>query len=758
MNDFIHVDRPLARLAAAQARRNAQLLAATPDIGTDVRSHVVPFTLDFAHTSLTAEAEMALAALEKDAARIAVESLVSLAKAGDIDHLGGGLELIPALLMTLGGIDYDRRHFAIEHGHTSIGYYAALSALGFIERERVITAFRRSLDMAGHVSWVAGGTPLGSGRLGVMVPVATGLALGLKARKGEGALVVCHTGDAGWVSGQALNGFIGASLHGAPLVFVMHRNGIQLSGPTKQILDRDPRPYAATCGIEVLEIASLHDRRSLFAAYHHAYQLAQAGRPSLIYPTGFSSETGRTVTVRTFGALYGIADATTAFAAKHNVPLDTAVWIPGSLMSFRDPHAMLECLFLVNGLPGGEGHHDGGMKGRDGEAVLGNPMLTFTDAERGVLDRLRAASPRVVTTQARPAKGSPNLVLTADDVRGIQLPGPEKPITARAGSEAAYAAIAKKFPDRCFFVSCDLNPSTKLGKAASLVPKGHTFEMSIQEQAATLMTDGLAFTGAGPQLNAFATFSAFMEGIAREGFEMWRYQRNLTGLNEGLNVVMHLAHVGANTGRDHFSGWSLDWINLALGYLPYLRRFYAPADARAAFLAVKDAAAGYGGHIVAVPRDNLPILTAMGTSEPLWSAGDEWTPVTTLRERAGATMAILTVGAPSYVAAAASDTASGKGVESDVYVINGFPLPDGWLSGLSARYRRIVTVEDGLIGTPDAGLRGFAAFAAGHLVGLDVDLDHVGILDPQIAPSETFQEVWQHYGITEADLVASLLR
>ena len=752
MNEFIHAVRPLARLADAQARRNAQLLAQTPGVGTEVRSQVLPFTLDFAASSLTAESDVALAALEKEAARIAVESLVSLAKAGDIDHLGGGLELIPALLMTLAGIDYDKRHFAIEHGHTSIGYYAALAALGFIDRDRVITAFRRSLDMAGHVSWVAGGTPLGSGRLGVMVPVSAGLALGLKARKGHGSLVVCHTGDAGWVSGQALNGFIGASLHGAPLVFVMHRNGIQLSGPTKQVLDRDPRPYAATCGIEIIEIASLHDRPALFAAYHRAYELAQNGKPSLIYPTG-SSET-----VASFGKKYGIADATAAFAAKHSVALETEVWIPGSLMSFRDPHAMLECLFLVNGLPGGEGHHDGGMKGRDGAAVLANPMLALTGAESKALGRLRAASPRIVTTQARPAKGTPNLVLTADDVRGIQLPGPEKPITARAGSEAAYAAVAKKFPDRCFFISCDLNPSTKLGKAASLVPPGHSFEMSIQEQAATLMTDGLAFTGAGPQLNAFATFSAFMEGIAREGFEMWRYQRNLNGLNEGLNVVMHLAHVGTNTGRDHFSGWSLDWINLALGYLPYLRRFYAPADARAAFLAVKDAAAGYGGHIVAVPRDTLPVLTKMGTSEPLWNAGDEWTPVTVLRERAGATMAILTVGAPSYVAAAASDAALEKGVASDVYVINGFPLPEGWISGLSSRYRRVVTVEDGLIGTPDAGLRGFAAYAAGHLTGLDVDLDHVGILDPQIAPSETFQEVWKHYGITETDIVAALAR
>jgi hypothetical protein len=35
-------------------------------------------------------------------------------------------------------------------------------------------------------------------------------------------------------------------------------------------------------------------------------------------------------------------------------------------MSFRDAHAMCECLFYVNNLPGGEGHHDGGMKGRSG--------------------------------------------------------------------------------------------------------------------------------------------------------------------------------------------------------------------------------------------------------------------------------------------------------------------------------------------------------------------------------------------------------
>jgi transketolase N-terminal domain/subunit/transketolase C-terminal domain/subunit len=749
---------PLTHLAAEQAQRNGQLLRQTPGTGASVRSRVLPLTIDFHAPALGETADVSLSAVEKTAARIAIDSLVSLARAGDIDHLGGGLELIPALLMTLTGIDYERRHFAIEHGHTSIGYYSALAALGFLEPERVISSFRRSLDIAGHVSWVPGGTPLGSGRLGVMMPVTAGLALGLKALKGADTLVICHTGDAGWVSGQALNGFIGASLHGAPLVFVMHRNGIQLSGPTRQILDRDPRSLVAACGVEILEIPSLHDRPALFDAYHRACALAQNGQPALIYPVGFTSGVAGQVTVRTFGEMYGILADTEGFAARHHVPLDTEVWIPGSLMSFRDADAMLECLFYVNRLPGGEGHHDGGMKGRNADHVLASPMLALTAAETAALDRLRSSPARVVVTTARPARGTPNLVLGPDDVKAIQLPVPGKAVTARAGTEAAYAAVAAKFPDRCFFVSCDLNPSTKLGKAASLVPSGHSFEMSIQEQAAALMNDGLSCAGTGPQLNVFATFAAFMEGIAREGFEMWRYQRNLNGLNEGLNVVMHLAHVGACTGRDHFSGWSLDWINLALGYLPYLRRFYAPADARAAFLSVKDAAAGYGGHIVAVPRDSLPVLTRKGTAEPLWNAADEWTPVTVLRDTPGAQRAILSVGAPSFLAGAASDTAAARGVAADVYVINGFPLPESFMGEIRQRYQRVLTLEDGLIGTPEAGLRGFAAFAAGQLYGSGADLAHFGIADPQIAPSDSFMQVWEHYGMTEEHLVAALLR
>jgi transketolase N-terminal domain/subunit len=298
---------PLMRAAGEQDRRNAQLLQDTPLLGDRIRSSVLPLTVDLRQHRLTPDIDVALSALEKTAASTAIASLASLAKVNDIDHLGGGLELIGPLLMTLGIVDYEGRRFAIEHGHTSIGYYSALSALGFLPAQHVIERFRRSLDIAGHVSWVPGGTPLGSGRLGVTVPVATGLALGLRTRHRE-PFVVCHCGDAGWISGQALNGFNAATLHGAPIAFVMHRNGIQLSGTTAKIMDRDPRPIISSFGVRILEIPSLHERPRLFEAYREAFQLAQEGKPALIYPVGSRSTKSAQLTVKTFAERYGILD------------------------------------------------------------------------------------------------------------------------------------------------------------------------------------------------------------------------------------------------------------------------------------------------------------------------------------------------------------------------------------------------------------------------------------------------------------------
>jgi transketolase C-terminal domain/subunit len=213
------------------------------------------------------------------------------------------------------------------------------------------------------------------------------------------------------------------------------------------------------------------------------------------------------------------------------------------------------------------------------------------------------------------------------------LPEAGAKTSARSGSQLAYEAVAQAFPEQFFSVSCDLDPSTKLDKAVKHIPARNSFQLSIEEQVASLVADGLAMCSRREQVQVFATFAAFFEGIAREGLELWRYQRNLNGVNEGLNAIMHLSHVGACTGRDHFSGWSLDWITLAMGYLPYIDRFYSPADARSAFIAVSDACARYGGSIVGIPRDNLPVLEKQDGGA-LYNPTDAWEPITSYRKNA----------------------------------------------------------------------------------------------------------------------------
>ena len=741
-----------------QRERNEALLGKVRYLGDVVESEVLPLQVDIGSTeALSSEQIQALEGLQIEAAETAIRALGSLAKIGEVDHLGGGLELLPGLLLTLTVTDYERIEYTIEHAHTSVGYFSALAALGFIDRESVIEDFRRGFDIPGHVSWLPGGTQLNGGRLGVMIPVAVGQALGKKATLGEGSWVITHCGDAGWISGQALNGFNGADVHGAPITFVMHRNGIQLSGSTKSIMDKDPRPVIEALGIEIVETTTLHDVEGLYAAYREGYALAQQGRPSLIYPTGYHSADGEMIDLAAFGQLYGVAAELEAFAAANGVSMDQEIWIPGSLMSYRDVASMLECLFLVNELSGGKGHHDGHMKGREVDQVLSGAMLRKTQEQEQALEQLRQRAPRRVTTRARPAPGSENLLVSEAAVRKVELPGAGAKESPRAGSEAGYALLAEEFSEQVFVVSCDLDPSTKLAKARTFLRADHQFEMSIEEQAATLIANGLALSGPQPQLSVVSTFAAFFEGIAREGFDIWRYQRNLNGVNEGLNVTFHLSHVGACTGRDHFSGWGLDWINIGLTYLPYLHRFYAPADARAAFLAVRDLAAHYGGQIIGIPRDSLPILEKQDGSGPLWEVDSTWEEVTVYRSYDGAKRAILALGAPAFLGAEAAEKLQGQGTPVDVHIVNGLPLQAGTLEELVARYPEgVVSVEDGLIGCAQTGVRGFAGLVAGAACDKGVPVAHVGITDPRIAPSEGHMETWAHFGITAGALAAAV--
>ena len=208
----------------------------------EVVSSIPPLRLDIEQLARLSSDDIVLfEALQIDAARLAIEAVASLSKINEVDHMGGGLDMIPPLLLTLSLVNQAERDFTIENAHTSVGYFAALSVLGYLDRQTVINSFRRGLDIPGHVAWVPGGTQLNGGRLGVMIPAAVGQALGKRAAYGSDAWVLCHCGDAGWIAGHALNGFHVARVHKAPITFIMHRNGIQLSGTTDKLTGCDPR-------------------------------------------------------------------------------------------------------------------------------------------------------------------------------------------------------------------------------------------------------------------------------------------------------------------------------------------------------------------------------------------------------------------------------------------------------------------------------------------------------------------------------------
>ena len=106
----------------------------------------------------------------------------------------------------------------------------------------------------------------------------------------------------------------------------------------------------------------------------------------------------------------------------------------------------------------------------------------------------------------------------------------------------------------------------------------------------------------------------------------------------------------------------------------------------------------------------------------------------------------------------AQQAAEQLGGTADVYVVNGLPLPDGFLDGIFGQYDSVVTVEDGIIGTRCTGVRGFAGLVLSAASDSGKRTEHVGIVDPRIAPSEGHAEVWEHFGLTSgaiADAVKS---
>lgn len=92
--------------------------------------------------------------------------------------------------------DPDRDRFVLSKGHGPAAYYAVLAACGFLDEAVLPTFGRWESPLGWHPDRLRiPGVEVSSGSLGHGLPIALGMALGLRARGRHGPRVVCLLGD-----------------------------------------------------------------------------------------------------------------------------------------------------------------------------------------------------------------------------------------------------------------------------------------------------------------------------------------------------------------------------------------------------------------------------------------------------------------------------------------------------------------------------------------------------------------------------------
>jgi transketolase len=235
-----------------------------------------------------------LKALAEAARWCRVQILRMLAHAGS-GHPGGSLSVIDLLAVLYGNRmrhdpkrpDWpDRDRFILSKGHCVPAQYSSMARAGYFPESLLITLRKLGSPLQGHPDPAAlPGIEAATGSLGQGLSIAVGMALGIRLA-GRACRVYCIVGDGEIQEGQVWEAAMSAPKLGAPdraldnLCVVVDRNGIQLDGFVKQILDLEPLVDKwKAFGWAVLEIDG-HDLAQIDKAFDEAESIK--GRPTCI--------------------------------------------------------------------------------------------------------------------------------------------------------------------------------------------------------------------------------------------------------------------------------------------------------------------------------------------------------------------------------------------------------------------------------------------------------------------------------------------
>ncbi len=176
----------------------------------------------------------------------------------------------------------DRDRFVQSKGHACLALYSALGEAGYITAEQMATFKGDGSFLAGHPTRNPQyGIEVSSGSLGNGFAIACGMAKAAKI-KGEHHKVYCLVGD-----GECNEGIIWEAAMGAAkyeldnLIAIIDRNGVQLAGTTKDIMDVDVEALWRAAGWDVMVVEDGNDAASLVAAVEQMRD-SSSGKPHVI--------------------------------------------------------------------------------------------------------------------------------------------------------------------------------------------------------------------------------------------------------------------------------------------------------------------------------------------------------------------------------------------------------------------------------------------------------------------------------------------
>jgi transketolase len=175
-----------------------------------------------------------------------------------------------------------RDRFLLSHGHYAIAFYAALIEAKVIPEDELETygSDDSRLPMSGMASYTPG-MEISGGSLGHGLPIAVGMALGLRL-KGNPAFVYNSMSDGELDEGSTWEAAMGAAHHGlGNLICLVDINNQQADGPSTQVMGFEPLADKwASFGWHVQRVDG-NDLPAVIAAFDAA-RAHQADQPRVI--------------------------------------------------------------------------------------------------------------------------------------------------------------------------------------------------------------------------------------------------------------------------------------------------------------------------------------------------------------------------------------------------------------------------------------------------------------------------------------------